>query len=410
MAAINKLSAAQVARAKKPGLLNDGGGLYLHVGKTPDHRSWVFRYKRRGTRKTREMGLGPLHTVSLVEARSRAQRCRLLLLDGLDPLDLRQQQQQTTKLAKIRSMSFQACAERYIDDRRATWSNAKHAQQWENTLKDYAYPVLGKLPVAAIDTELVIKTLEPIWQTKPETASRVRGRIEAILGWATVRGLRSGDNPALWRNHLDKVFARRSELREVQHLTALPYAEMFAFMAALKLQEGIAARALQFLILTAARTGEILGARWDEIDFEQRLWVVPATRMKARREHKAALSEAALAILQALYTTHSGPLVFPGRRPDRPLTAVSMLQVLRRVGHPDTSVHGFRAAFSSWTAENTDTHFEVRELALGHTVSDAVVRAYQRGDLLRKRFKLAEAWAKHCTEPATSAEVHKLWA
>jgi integrase len=408
--AINKLTAAQVSRAKLPGLHGDGGGLYLHVGKTPDNRSWVFRYRRRGTRQTREMGLGPLHTVSLAEARVRAQRCRLQLLDGIDPLDVKHEQRQASRLATLKCMSFQKCAESYIEDRRAAWTNAKSAQQWENTLKEYVYPLLGKLPVAAIDTGLVIKTLEPIWKTKPETASRVRGRIEAVLGWATVRGYRAGDNPALWRNHLDKVFAKRSELQEVAHLAALPYGELFSFMSELKLQEGLAARALKFTILTVSRSGEVLGAVWDEIDLDRRLWTIPGSRMKAGREHRVPLANAALAILRPLYETRGGPLVFPGARPGRRLTANAMLEVLKRMGRGGLTVHGFRSCFSDWCTECTEFSPELREIALAHTVSDKVEAAYRRGDMLAKRYRLAEAWASFATTAPVSEEVHRLWA
>ena len=292
--AIEKLTRLQVISFNRRGYLGDGGGLFLRVGITLS-KSWVYRYKRAG--RTREMGLGSLDTVTLAEARRRVRACRLQRLDDIDPIDARREKRQTQRLDAARAMTFSACAEAYITAHRAGWRNEKHAAQWPATLKTYAEPVFGKLPAAAVDTPLVMQALEPIWTTKPETASRLRGRIESILDWATVRGYRRGENPARWKGHLDTLLPAKAKVRAVEHHTALPYGELPAFMGELRGQEGMAALALQFVILTAARTGEAIGARWEEIDREQRLWTIPAGRMKAAKEHRVPLAGAAFAIV-----------------------------------------------------------------------------------------------------------------
>jgi integrase len=285
------------------------------------------------------------------------------------------------------------------------WRNPKHAAQWPATLGTYAYPVFGDLPVGQVDTALVMKALEPIWNEKTETASRLRGRIEAVLGWATTSGYRSGDNPARWRGHLENLLAKKSKVAPVEHHAALSYAELPDFMTEMHQQEGIAAQALQFTILTAARTGEVIGATWPEIDFKQCLWTIAAQRMKARREHRVPLSEPALAILQAMNAVRSGKYVFPGNRSDRPLSNMAMAMLVRRMGRADLTVHGFRSTFSDWCAERTAFPAEVREMALAHVVGDKVEAAYRRGDLLKKRFQLAEAWARFCAAPPAAGEV-----
>lgn len=276
--------------------------------------------------------------------------------------------------------------------------NKKHAGQWQQTLEDYVYPIFGSLPVLAIDTVLVMKAIEPIWTTKPETASRVRGRIESVLDWATARGYRSGENSARWKGHLENLLPKRSKVARVEHHAALPYAELPGFMAELRQQNGIAARALEFAILTAARTGEVIGATWAEIDFEARLWTVPAGRMKAGRDHRVPLSEAAMAILRLLHGARTGDRVFP-------ISNMAMLMLLRRMGRGDLTAHGFRSTFSDWCAEQTNTPSEVREMALAHTVGDKVEAAYRRGDMFDKRRHLAEAWARYCAAQPASVSV-----
>jgi integrase len=401
---IGKLVAVTLPKLTKPGMYGDGGGLYLQVTAS-GAKSWIFRFMLHG--RAREMGLGPLHTVSLAEAREKARDQRKLLLDGTDPIAAREAKRAEARIAAANTMSFQECAERYIDANKAGWRNAKHAAQWPATLETYAYPVLGALSVQAIDVGLVMKVLEPVWQAKAETASRVRGRMEAVLDWATARGYRQGDNPARWRGHLDKLLPARAKIQRVEHHPALPYSGMGAFMADLRGQEGIAARALEFLILTAARTGEVIGARWDEFDLAEKLWTIPAERMKAGREHRVPLSSRTLAILDELgaLRAYGGEWVFPGGRPGRPLSNMAMLKVLRRMGRGGLTAHGFRSSFRDWAAERTNFPRDVAEMALAHAVGDKVEAAYRRGDLFQKRRALMDTWAKHAQPKTGSATV-----
>src|SRR5215472_11007170 len=394
MAKVALLSARAVQTLRKPGMYLDGRGLYLRIG-PGGNKSWIYRFALGG--KTRDMGLGPYPDIALAEARERAAAQRKLRLDGTDPIAARRAGQQQAKLDAAKAMTFKACAEAYIAAHQAGWKNPKHAAQWPATLGAYVYPVFGALPVAAIDVGLIMKAIEPIWTEKPETASRVRGRIESVLDWAAARGYRQGDNPARWRGHLENLLPNKSKVQRVEHHAALPYVEIAAFMAALREQEGIAARALEFAILTAARTGEVIGARWDEVDVAERLWVIPGERMKAGREHRAALSDAAIAVLEEMRAIRSGDYVFPGNRAGRPLSGMAMLMLLRRMGRGELTVHGFRSTFSDWYAERTAFPSEVREMALAHVVGDKVEAAYRRGDLFEKRRQLAEAWAQFCT-------------
>jgi integrase len=400
--ASNRLSAVEVKNATEKGMHHDGGGLYLQVGAS-GAKSWIFRFMLDG--RAREMGLGPVHTIPLAEARKRATECRRMRLDGIDPIDARTTQRDAKRLEAARAMTFDACAVSYIDAHKAGWQNAKHRDQWPNTLNSYARPVFGSLPVQAVDVGLVMKALEPIWQTKPETASRLRGRIEAILDWATVRGYRKGENPARWRGHLDKLLPARSKVRKVQHHPALPYDELADFIAALRGQEAIAARALEFLILTAARTGEVIGARWDQVDFEQKMWVVPAARMKAGREHRVPLSAAAVAVLQQMKEIRESEFVFPGGKKGKPLSNMAMLAVLKRMDRGELTAHGFRSSFRDWAAERTSFPREVAEMALAHAVGDKVEAAYRRGDLFQKRRQIMEAWARFCETTGSEAKV-----
>jgi integrase len=397
---IHRLSARTVASLSDSGYYADGGGLYLQVGATGT-KSWIFRFTIGG--RAREMGLGSLLSVSLATARSKAQECRALLQDGVDPIEARQTQRAASRLAAAPSQSFGACAAAYIEAHRSGWRNTKHADQWRNTLKTYADPVLGERSVQSIDTALIMKVLEPIWQSKTETASRVHGRIEAVLDWATVRGFRQGENPARWRGHLDHLLPERAKVQRVVHHPALPYDQMPDFMAALRAQGGVGARGLEFQILTAARTGEVIGARWDEFDEGKKLWTVPAARMKAGREHRVALSASAIAILTAQRAGSQSEFVFPGLRPGRPLSNMAFLQLLRRVQRTDLTAHGFRSTFRDWAAERTAYAREVVEMALAHTISDKVEAAYRRGDLFEKRCQLMEDWARHCGMPRLRA-------
>ncbi len=370
------LNAQKVRNAKLPGLYGDGHGLYLRVGKG-DAKSWVLRYMIAG--RAREMGLGSEADYRLAEARERARQARKLAKDGADPIDARRAARAKAKVAAAKAMTFRQCAEAYIKAQAAGWKNAKHAAQWPSTLTTYVYPAFGNLPVAAVDVGLVMKAIEPIWTEKPETASRVRGRVESVLDWATARGYRSGENPARWKSHLENLLPRPSKAKAAvrrdngrgEHHAALPYGEIAAFIAELRQQKGVAARALEFGILTAARTGEVIGARWQEIDLVAKVWTVPAERMKADREHRVALSGAAIAILEEMAAIREGDFIFVGGRAGRPLS--EMFAALRRMGRDDLTVHGFRSTFSDWCAEETAFPSEVREMALAHAVGDKAI-------------------------------------
>jgi integrase len=296
-------------------------------------------------------------------------------------------------------MIFRQCADAYIRSHGAAWRNIKHARQWRSTLKSYVYPVFGELPVQAVDTALVMTVLEPIWAAKPETASRVRGRIEAILDWAKAREYRAGENPARWRGHLDKLLPAPGKLRKVKHHAALPYGEMGVFMAELRERGAIAARGLEFLILTAARTSEVTHSTWPEIDFAGKVWTVLPNRMKSLKEHRVPLSFDALSVLRVMSEVRQSEFIFPGNRPNRPLSNMAFLQVLRRLGRADLTVHGFRSAFRDWAAERTTYPNEAAEMALAHAISDKVEAAYRRGDLFAKRHRLMDDWATFCAQP-----------
>jgi len=383
------LTARQV-QTKGPGVYADGGGLYLRVTPTLA-RLWLYRFQVRGRR--RDMGLGSAELYSLAEARQKALAARKLVAEGTDPIEARRVKRSVASIKAAKEMSFRACAEAYIEAQRRGWRNPKHAAQWPATLAAYVYPVFGPLPVRAVDVGLVMKALEPIWTEKPETASRVRGRIESVLDWATARGHRQGENPARWRHHLENLLPPRSQIRRVEHHTALPYAEVGDFIAELRQQPGPAARALEFTILTAGRTSEVIGARWSEINIAEELWTVPAERMKAGREHRVPLSQPALAIVEDMTAIRVGDHVFPGSKTERPISNMAMLMLLRRMGRGHLTVHGFRSAFRDWAAERTDFPSEVAEMALAHTVSDKVEAAYRRGDMFEKRREIMTAWA-----------------
>jgi integrase len=381
-------------RDAKPGRrLSDGLGLYL-ICHNANNKSFAFRWEHAG--RERWMGLGPVHTVDLKTARQKAREARLLLLEGIDPLDHRNAQRVAIKLAKSKLLTFAEAAQRYFDQHESKWRNARHRGQWLSTLRS-VFPALGDMPVSEIDTAAVLRAIEPDWLAKTETMMRTRGRIEAVLDWAGVRGYRQGDNPARWKGHLAEVLPKRSQVAKVEHHPALPYRELPAFMAALSRREGVAARALEFTILTAARTGEALGARWDpEIDLANKMWTVPAGRMKAGKEHRVALSQRAVELLKSLPTDGSDH-VFIGPRKGSGLSSTVMTQLLRRMNRTDISVHGFRSTFRDWCSECTNYPREVAEMALAHKISDKVEAAYRRGDLLRKRHALAEAWSKYCS-------------
>lgn len=404
-----KLTALTVSRlSRKPGLYGDGGGLYLRVT-TPTACSWVFRYMI--DRRAREMGLGKYPDVTLADARSRAAESRKLKSQGIDPIDQRDAIRQSKLADAARAITFKVAAKFFIESNRAGWRNAKHAAQWEVTIATYAEPLIGALAINDIDTGLVLRVLEPIWITKPETASRLRGRIEAVLDWAKARGHRDGENPARWRGHLDKLLPPRAKVQRVKHHPALPFDGLPAFMTALRLEKSTSALALEFAILTASRTGEVIGAKWAEVDLVQKLWIVPRERMKAGREHRVPLSERAMAILNRIKPEHIAldTFVFPGGKLGSPLSNMAFLMLLRRMKRDDLTVHGFRSTFRDWAAEHTNFPNEVAEMALAHTIGNKVEAAYRRGDMFEKRRALMEAWAKACAKkPPQRPEATKL--
>ncbi|WP_332862341.1 tyrosine-type recombinase/integrase [Janthinobacterium svalbardensis] len=398
-----RLSALQVSKLTKPGLYGDGGGLTLQITQG-GVKSWLFRFMMAG--KAYGMGLGPTHTVSLAEARQKALAARKLIIDGINPLAAKKQDKITAALATARMMTFDQCAEAYVAAHKAGWKNAKHANQWTNTLSTYASPTIGHLPVAEIDTGLVVKCLTTIWETKTETASRLRGRIESILGWATTSGYRTGENPARWKGHLDNLLATISKASRTKHHPSLPWQRMNELITVLRTRDGASARAIEFTILTACRSGEVRGAKWSEFDIEKKVWTIPAERMKAGREHEVPLSEAVLALLKSL--PESSDFVFPGTK-GQPLSDMSLTAVIRRLNDKDKpnwidangdgiTVHGFRSSFRMWAAEATNYPREVAEHALAHQLPDAVERAYQRGSQFTKRASLMADWAAHCNK------------
>lgn len=391
-----RLTALKVARTKRPGRYSDGGGLYLHV-REGGARQWVFRFMRAGV--SRDMGLGPAGDISLADAREIARGCRLELRAGLDPIEARKARQSAAQLDAARTMTFMDAAAAYIEANEPSWRNPKHRKQWRSTLDTYAAPLLGNLPVQAIDVALVRKVLQPIWHVKPETASRVRGRIETILNFATALKLREGPNPAAWKGNLSELLPKRSKVARVLHHPALPYRDVSDFMRKLRALSGTAPQALEFAILCASRSGEVRGARWSEIDFVTGTWTIPPERIKAGRQHRVPLSSRALGILEAmkpLRDERHGDYVFPGGKAGKPLSDAALSAVLDRLARTDITVHGFRSTFRDWCAEQTSFAREIAEACLAHTIGDAVERAYQRSDLVDKRRRLLEAWSRYC--------------
>lgn len=391
------LTALEIKNAKA-GMHADGGGLYLRVSASGS-ASWSFRYQIAGRR--REMGIGSASVVPATEARAEAAKLKDSVKRGKDPLEKRIAEQNEAKLAEqsrvreteMRSATFRVATERHLAMNESGWRNAKHRQQWANTLTAYAFPTIGDLPVQEITAQHVIDVLAPIWATVPETASRVRMRIEAVLNSAKVMGWRSGENPAIWRGNLDAVLPKRSKVRTVRHHPALDWRDATLFMSDLRKCDGFSAKALEFLILTAARSGEVRNARWGEIDFDLKLWVIPARRMKAGREHRVPLSQDSLSLLTALPRFVGTDLIFPGLK-SRPLSDMSLSAVLKRMGRTGITVHGFRSTFRDWAAEDTMHERDAVEQALAHTIENRVEAAYRRGDLLPKRKALMDDWAE----------------
>lgn len=393
-----QLSDRAVSAIKTEGRHPVGGvpGLHLRVTDT-GHRGWVLRVKVGEQR--RDMGLGAYPEVPLSEAREKAREVHASLRRGDLPATPSKQRQTAIAVA---SKTFRQCAESFMRDKASEWKNPKHRQQWENTLAQYAYPHIGATPVAAVDLPHVLACLEPIWRSKTETASRLRGRIESVLDWATVRKYRSGENPARWKGHLDKVLPAPTKVAKTEHHRALPIDATPAFMQALRHRAGIAARALEFAILTAARSGEVRGATWAEIDMQARVWTVPAERMKAGKEHRVPLSVAAVALLEAMPRLDGTEYVFPGTK-GQPLSDMSITAVMRRMA-VDAVPHGFRSTFRDWAGDRTSYPRDLAEAALAHVLPSAVEAAYRRGDALERRREMMTAWAGFLGTPGASDE------
>jgi integrase len=393
--AAEKLTALQVKRAK-PGAHGDGKGLWLVVGSNGS-RSWVFRYMVAG--RAREMGLGSAYDVSLAEAREEARKCRRLIQAGGDPIDARRARRLAARLERARAMTFEQCAAAFIEAHEVGWT-PRHASAWANTLRDHVFPVIGGMPVQSVDTPLALAVLKPLWATKSVTADRVRSRCEAVIGWATTAGYRAGDNPFRWRDHLENLLAKQSRVHRVEHFDTIPYQELPGFMAQLRSRPGPVARALESAILLTARTGEVIGAEWAEFDFRERIWALPARRRKVGTEDlRLPLCTRMLELLAELPRIAGNPFVFIGEKPGRPISPPAMLALMRRL-HQTATVHGTaRASFKTWATEATAFPPEIVEMQLGHTVGNAVARAYMRTDLLARRRALAEQWGQFCCSP-----------
>ena len=396
-----KLNAKKLSSLKKPGRYGDGHGLYLQIMPS-GVKSWLLRYERDG--RERWLGLGPLHTFSLAEARERARKARQQLLDGIDPVEAKRQAKAERALAAAKTMTFEEAAREYHKQNEPRWKNKKVVAQWLKVMEDYVFPVIGRLAVGDIDTGLVLKVLErehpkrkkSLWLAVPETAGRIRQRIENVLDWATTRGYRAGENPARWRGHLDNVLPAHGQVVRVEHHPALPYGAVPAFVADLRLREGIAARALELTILTAARTGEVIGAKWDEVDLDNAVWTVPVDRMKGGKQHRVPLSDRAVELLKALPREDDNEHIFIGPSKGAGLSNMAMAAVLKRMGRDGITVHGFRSTFRDWAAETTGYDNHIVEMALAHVIGNAVEKAYRRGDLFAKRRRLMDDWAHYC--------------
>jgi integrase len=387
---IGKLTALAAEKRARTGRHSDGGGLYLNVS-SAGTKSWIFMWAKQG--KRREMGLGAYPAVTLKFAREKAARCRSLVAAGIDPITERNRRQEKT---------FAECVDLYIEAMEPNWRNEKHRYQWRQTLTNYCLAIRSK-PVASITTQEVLEVLRPIWGTKSETASRLRGRIELVLDFAKAKDWRDGENPARWRGHLKNILPQRKKLSR-GHLAAMDYREVRSFVVRLRNTEAMAARALEFAILTAGRTSEVLNATWQEIDLNQKIWTIPKERMKVGEEHTVPLSGAAMKILRRLYKVRVSNFVFPSQRHDGPMSNMVMTMLLRRMQVDNTTVHGFRSSFRDWCGDVSPFPRELAEAALAHRVGDAVERAYRRSKAIEKRRKLMEAWAAFCG-PSKSAKV-----
>ncbi|MDP2030767.1 MAG: integrase arm-type DNA-binding domain-containing protein [Thiobacillus sp.] len=403
----------------KTGYWLDGNGLYLQVSES-GAKSWIYRFQLNG--KRREMGLGSLANVSAKDARARAAEARGMVHNKVDPLEHRKQQAvaafELAAQVAAGAVTFKKVALEYIEANRAGWKNVKHVTQWENSLDTYAYPVIGDTPVGEVDTAMVLEVVSPIWHSKTETAKRVRGRIELVLSYAKAKGFRSGENPAAWRGHLENVLPKPGKIAPHKPQPALPYDRMSEFMGDLRQREGISALCLEFVILTACRSGEALNAKWSEIDEEKGVWVIPAVRMKARKEHRVPLSDRLRAILAKAKEIRQGEYIFPGVRSGKPMTDMSLTSLVKRMDAKQVKndaerwldkksgrrivPHGFRSSIRDWAAEETHYPGEMAEMALAHVVGNKVEAAYRRGDMFEKRRQMMTDWAMWCNPKKTA--------
>ncbi|MDT7521062.1 integrase arm-type DNA-binding domain-containing protein [Rhodoferax sp. TBRC 17198] len=379
--------------APKNALVGDGQGLYLSIAKNGT-ASWLYRYMDHG--KAKSVGLGGYPGTTLQKAREKAQALRDARTGGVDPMTAKREAEREKKLQQAKSKTFQTCAEEYIALTRSSWKNAKHAQQWENTLQKIAYPVIGQMPIGAVHASDVVKVLKPIWTSTTETAMRLRGRIESVIDWATAHGMREGDNPARFKGYLEHLLPKLRDSDRHQHHPALPYEELPAFLLKLNEQSGMARYALEFLILCASRTGEVIEATWDELDLDKGIWVIRKERMKAGIEHRVPLGKRALEVLTLVRPFSGAKYVFAGRKKESPLSNMAMSMLIRRMGYADITVHGMRSTFRNWAGEQTTYPFEVCEQALAHRLPDAVAAAYLRTDFYDKRVGLLSDWERFC--------------
>ncbi|MEJ1381615.1 MAG: integrase arm-type DNA-binding domain-containing protein [Candidatus Sedimenticola sp. (ex Thyasira tokunagai)] len=392
---IEKLTPVKVRQEKKPGWYADGAGLYLQVSPTLS-KSWVYRYQVGGRERRHGLGRYSEKGVTLKEAREAAAVCDRLRKEGIDPIDHKKRQEAINALESVKGMTFKDCADKYIESHRRGWKSPKHAQQWENTLATYAAPIIGALSAKDVDVGLVLKVLEPIWHDKPETATRVRQRVESVLDWATARGYRTGENPARWKGHLDKLLPKRSKVQKVKHHEAMHYLAVPEYYLDLLTHETMAARALSFIILTGVRSSEAREAAWSEIDLEAGVWAIPAERMKSGRFHRVPLTDEAVSLLEKVKPFSLDGLVFPGMKRNHSISAAALRKHFKDQ-HPALTIHGFRSSFRDWCAEQTNYPRELAEAALAHVIKDQTEAAYQRGDMLERRRKVMEAWSIYCT-------------
>lgn len=397
-----ELTDLALRKLKEPGLYSVGGVAGLQFRILPSGgRTWILRVMVAG--KRRDIGLGGYPTVTLAAARDAARAAHEAIRGGLDPVEQKRAKRTALIAARGSAVTFDDAARQYIEAMRHEWRNAKHEAQWSSTLATYASPIIGTLAVRDIDLSHVVRILDPIWRSKTETAVRLRGRIESVLDWCAVQGYRAAENPARWKGYLDKVLPRPSKIAEREHFPALLWRDIGPFMAELRGRDGVGARAVEFAILTATRSGEVRGARWSEIDLEAGTWTIPGERMKARKGHRVPLSDQAVAVLNSMQR-HS-EYVFAGAKHDTRLSDMSLTAVLRRMGHAVITIHGFRSSFRDWAAENTNYPREVAEMALAHAIGNDVEAAYRRGDLFEKWRRLMRDWAKYCDTPAQTSSV-----